>query len=127
MLYAYTVFALAYLGNRATRSFMHKCISACAIFLAGKKRPACAGRSRAEGGVVARPWKCRPGTWRSKTRADRSDDRYFSGKEKPACAGKNAERRCNKLPALKSVAEVSRGARALSSRQKKVRAGRGSC
>ena len=59
-------------------------------------------------------------------RALLSDNRHFAGKEKPACAGKNAERRCNKLPALRSVAHGSRGARTLSRRQSTPRTQRGS-
>lgn len=38
-----TVLFPAFVGNRAARSFMHKCISVCTIFLTGKKSPLMCG------------------------------------------------------------------------------------
>lgn len=40
MLYVYTVLILTYLGKRAARGFMHKCIFFGACFLTGIKKPA---------------------------------------------------------------------------------------
>ena len=42
-LYAYTVLVLTYLGNRAAKRFMHKCIFFGARLLTGVKKPAVGG------------------------------------------------------------------------------------
>lgn len=44
-LYVYTVLVLTYLGKRAARSFMHKCISSGGCFSTGMKKPALGGLS----------------------------------------------------------------------------------